>query len=75
VEFRQGSTLVARASMQAGTAVTVEVPLGGVRIYVDGVHKGSVDEGVATDGPYHSPAPDEITYLRSPEGCPDSAPL
>jgi hypothetical protein len=75
VEFRQGAAVVARATVSVGVAVTVEVPVGAVQIYVDGVRRGAVDEGVATDGPYHSPAPDEITYLRSPEGCPESAPI
>ena len=74
VELRQGSTVVARGIGSMGTAFTFEVPVGGVQIYVDGVPKGAVNEGVPTDGPYHSPAPDEITYMRSGEGCPDSAP-
>ena len=75
VELRQGSTVVARGIGSIGTAFTFEVPVGGVQIYVDGVKKGAVNEGVPTDGPYHSPAPDEITYVRSGEGCPDSAPM
>jgi hypothetical protein len=75
VELRQGSTVVARGIGSIGTAFTFEVPVGGVQIYVDGVKKGAVDEGVPTDGPYRSPAPDEITYMRSGEGCPDSAPM
>jgi hypothetical protein len=74
VELRQGSTVVARGTGSIGTAFTFEVPVGAVQIYVDGVRTGAVDEGVPTDGPYRSPAPDEITYLRSGEGCPDSAP-
>ena len=74
VELRQGSTVVARGIGSMGTAFTFEVPVGGVQIYVDGVTKGAVNEGVPTDGPYHSPAPGEITYMRSGEGCPDSAP-
>ena len=75
VEFRQGDTVVARGSVSAGTALTVEVPLGGIQIYVDGVYEGAVNEGVDTDGPYHSPGPGEVTYLSSPEGCPDAAAL
>jgi hypothetical protein len=75
VEFRQGTTVVARGSVSAGTALTVEVPLGGIQIYADGIYQGAVNEGVDTDGPYHSPAPGEVTYLRSPEGCPDDADL
>ena len=75
VEFRQGSTVVARGSVSTGMALTVEVPLGGTRIHADGVKVGAVDEGGATDGPAPSPAPDAVTYLRSGEGCPDNAPL
>lgn len=75
VEFRQGSTVVARGSVSTGTALTVEVPLGGTQIHADGVKVGAVDEGVATDGPAPSPGPDSVTYLRSGEGCPDNAPL
>jgi hypothetical protein len=76
VEFRQGSTVVARGSVSVGVAFTAEVPLGAIQIYVDGVQMGAVNEGVATDGPYHSPAPDEVTYIASAEGgCPDSASL
>ena len=73
VEFRQGSTVVARGSVSVGVALTAEVPVGAIQIYVDGVQMGAVDEGVATDGPYHSPAPDEVTYIASAAGCPDSA--
>lgn len=73
VGFRQGSTVVARGTVPVGVALTVEVPVGGVQIHVDGVRVGAVDEGVATDGPHHSPAPDEVTYLHGPGGCPDSA--
>ncbi len=74
VEFRQGSTVVAQGSVSAGTALTAEVPVGAIQIYVDGVQVGAVDEGVDTDGPYHSPAPDEVTYI-SGAGCPDQASL
>ncbi|GAA3183517.1 hypothetical protein GCM10010531_42170 [Blastococcus jejuensis] len=73
VEFRQGSTVVATGSVSAGFALTAEVPVGDIQIYVDGVQVGAV-EG-PTDGPYHPPARDEVTYLHSGEGCPDSAPL
>ena len=75
VEFRQGSAVVARANGSVGVAFTVEVPVGAVQIYVDGVRKGAVNEGVPTDGPYRSPAPDEFIYLASGDGCPDSAQL
>ena len=75
VEFRQGSTVVARGIGSVGTAFTVEVPLGAIEIYVDGVRKGVVNEGVPTDGPYHSPAPDEFIYMASGDGCPDRAQL
>jgi hypothetical protein len=75
VEFRQGSTVVARGSVSTGMALSVEVPLGGTQIFADGVKVGAVDEGVATDGPAPSPASDVVTYLRSGEGCPDDAPL
>ena len=74
IEFRQGSRVVARASGSVGTAFTVEVPLGAVQIYVDGVQKGLVDEGVRTDASYHSPGPDDGTYIAD-QGCPESAPL
>jgi len=74
VEFRQGSTVLARASVSSGVAVTVQVPVGGVGIYVDGVLTGSANEGVDTDGPYSSPAPDEFVYLAGGEGCPDTPP-
>jgi hypothetical protein len=73
IEFRQGSTVVATATGSVGTAFTVEVPVGAVQIYVDGVQKGSVDEGVPTDAASRSPGPDDVTYI-SGEGCPDSAP-
>jgi hypothetical protein len=76
VEFRQGSTVVARGSVSAGVVLTAEVPVGATQIYVDGVYVGAVDEGLAIDRAYRSPAPDEVNYyLRSPEGCPDSVPL
>jgi hypothetical protein len=75
IEFRQGSTVVARATGSVGIAFTVEVPVGATQIYVDGVKEGEVNEGVTTDGPYHSPAPDEITYLATSDDCPDTAPL
>lgn len=74
VEFRQGTTVVARGSMPAGMAITVEVPAGGVQIWVDDVQVGSVAEGVSTDGPYRRPAPDEVSYLRGAEGCPATPP-
>jgi hypothetical protein len=66
--------VVAQGSVSAGTALTAEVPVGAIQIYVDGVQVGAVDEGVDTDGPYHSPAPDEVTYI-SGAGCPDQASL
>lgn len=72
VEFRQGRTVVARGSVSAGVVLSAEVPVGAVQIYVEGVQVGSVNEGVPTDGPYRSPAPDEGVYL-SGQGCPDSA--
>ena len=76
VEFRQGTTVVARGSGSAGAVLTAKVPEGAIQIYVDGVQMGAVNEGgVATDGPYHPPAPDEVTYIHSAEGCPDRAPL
>ncbi len=74
IEFRQGSKVVARASGSVGTAFTVEVPQGAVQIYVNGVQKGSVDEGVRTGASYHSPGPDDVTYIAD-QGCPESAPL
>ena len=74
IEFREGSTVVARTTGSVGTAFTVEVPVGAVQIYVDGVQKGSVNEGVPTDAPYHSPGPDDVTYIAD-QGCPESAPL
>jgi hypothetical protein len=55
-------------------AIIVEVSVGGGRIYADGVGMGAEDEGVPTVGPHHSPAPGEVTYLCSTEGCPDDAP-
>ena len=73
IEFRQGHKVVVRATGSVGVAFTVEVPLGAIQIYVDGVQRGSVDEGVASDGPYHSPGPDEVTYVASAEGCPPAA--
>lgn len=72
VEFRQGATVVAQGSMSAGSVLTAEVPWGATQIYVDGVQVGAVDEGVDPDV-YHSPGPDDVTYIRSAEGCPDSA--
>jgi hypothetical protein len=73
IEFRQGRSVVARAEGSVGIAFTAEVPLGAVQIYVDGVQKGAVNEGVATDGPYRPPAPDEVIYIASEEGCPPTA--
>lgn len=73
IEFRQGSEVVARATGSAGVALTVEVPWGPTQIYVDGVQKGSVDEGVSADA-YHSPGPEDVTYIASAEGCPEEAP-
>jgi hypothetical protein len=74
IEFRQGSTVVARATGSIGTAFTVKVPWGPVQIFVDGVQKGAVDEGVSADA-YHSPGPEDVTYIGTAEGCPDDAPL
>lgn len=62
VEFRQGSTVVAQGSVSPGAVLTAEVPVGPTRIYVDGSYVGAVDEGLATDGPHRSPAPDEVDY-------------
>ena len=73
VEFRQGSTVVARESLSAGVAFTAQVPVGAVEIYVDGVQRGAVGEGVPTDGPYEAPTPDEFTYVAAGEGCPASS--
>ena len=70
IEFRQGSEVVARANGSIGTAFTVEVPWGATQIFVDGVQKGAVDEGVHRDT-YHSPEPDDVTYIATAEGCPD----
>jgi hypothetical protein len=74
VEFRQGSEVVATGSVPTGGAVTAEVPFGATQIYVDGVQVGAVDEGVDPES-YHSPAPGDVTYLHSGEGCPDQAAL
>lgn len=73
IEFRQGDTVVARATGSVGTAFTAEVPLGPIQIYVNGVRKGSVNDGIAAEGPDHPPAPDEVTYVASEEGCPETA--
>ena len=73
VEFRQGSTVVATGSVNVGTAFSAEVPIGGIQIYVDGVQVGAVNEGVDMEGHYDPPAPGEVTYMASPEGCPDQA--
>ena len=75
VEFRQGSTVVAQDSVSAGTPFIAEVPVGAVQIFVDGKERGAFSEGVPTDGPHHSPAPDEVTYVAAGEGCPDIADL
>jgi hypothetical protein len=61
-------------AVPAGTALSVEVPVGAIQVYVDGVQVGAVDEGVSTDGPYHSPPPGEVTYI-SGAGCPVRASL
>lgn len=74
VEFRQGSTVVATGSVSAGFVLAAEVPVGDIQIYVDGVQVGAVEAG-STNGSYRAPAPDEVTYLHSGEGCPDSASL
>jgi hypothetical protein len=71
VEFRRGATVVATGSVSVGVVLTVEVPVGGIQIFVDGAYVGAVNEGVATDVPWRSPAPGEATYLASGEGCPD----
>ena len=68
------STVMAQGSVSAGTALTAEVPVGAVQIYVDGVQVGAVNEGVDTDGPYSSPPPDEVTYI-SGVVCPDQGSL
>jgi hypothetical protein len=73
VEFRQGSAVVGTGSVATGGVVAAEVLLGDIQIYAGGELVGEVNEGVATDGPYRSPAPDEVTYLHSGEGCPDTA--
>jgi hypothetical protein len=73
VEFRQGSTVVARATVSVGIVLTVEVPVGDIQIYVDDSQVGEVNEGTSADGPYSSPAPDEVTYIASAEGCPATA--
>lgn len=74
IEFRQGSTVLGRASVATGGAVSADVPVGATQIYVDGVQVGAVDEGVDADA-YRSPAPGDITYIHSGEGCPDQAAL
>ena len=74
VEFRQEDTVVAEQTMSVGEAFTAEVPVGQIDFYVGDVFRGTVNEGMATDGPYHSPEPGEVNYLRSPEGCPESPP-
>jgi anaerobic selenocysteine-containing dehydrogenase len=55
VESCQGATVVARGTVSVGAALTVEVPVGAVQIYVDGVQVGAVNEGVPTDGPHDPP--------------------
>jgi hypothetical protein len=75
VQFRQGTTVVARGTVPVGAAVTAEVPVGAVQIDVDGVQVGAVNEGVPTDGPHDSPGPGDLTYIARGEGCPDSADL
>ena len=75
VEFRQGDTVVARGSVSVGIALIAEVPVGAIQIYVDGVQVGAVDEGVATNEPYRSAGPDDVTYIRGAEECPDTASL
>jgi hypothetical protein len=74
VEFRQGATVVARGSVDLGTVFAAEVPVGAIQIYVDGVAMGAVNEGVATDVPWASPGPGDITYMAG-EGCPEKATL
>jgi len=75
VDFRQGATVVARGTVSVGAAFTVEVPVGAVQIYVDGVQVGAVNEGVPTDGPHDPPGPGDLAYIGRCEGCPDSADL
>jgi hypothetical protein len=65
--------VVATGSVSVGVVLRAEVPVGVVRIYVDGVRAGVVNEGVATDVPWRCPSPDQATYLASGEGCPDDA--
>jgi hypothetical protein len=72
VEFRHGTTIVATGSVSTGGVVAAEVPWGATQIYVDGVLAGEVNEGVDTDA-YHSPAPGDVTYVRSGEGCTETA--
>ncbi len=71
IEFRQGDTVVATVLGGVGTVFSAEVPIGGIQIYVDGVEVGAVNEGVATDVPWASPAPGEATYLAVGDGCPE----
>jgi hypothetical protein len=61
--------------VSVGAALTVEVPVGAVQIYVDGVQVGAVNEGVPTDGPHDPPGPGDLAYIGRGEGCPDSADL
>jgi hypothetical protein len=74
IEFRQGSAVVGSGSVATGGVVAAEVPVGATQIYVDGVQVGAVDEGVDPDV-HSSPAPGDVTYVTSGEGCPDQAAL
>jgi hypothetical protein len=71
VEFRQGSTVVAQGSVNVGMVFSAEVPWGGVKVYVDDVYSGSMNEGVPTNGAVLSPTPKfAAVYMSSGEGCP-----
>ena len=69
VEFRQGSTVVARESVPVGGVFGADAPPGPVGIYADGVRVGEAESTVPPEGPYRSPEPGEAVYL-SGDGCP-----
>ena len=71
VEFRQGTTVVARGSVPVGGVFGADTPPGPVGIYADGVRVGEAESAVPTEGPYRSPGPGEGVYLGG-EGCPAS---
>jgi hypothetical protein len=69
IELRQHGEVVGTASVGVGAGAALRVPLGVVEVYADGEHVGTAG---SDDEPLETPAPTDITYLTSGEGCADT---